>query len=76
VLRQSLLLSGAGAIAGLVIAALATRALDGLLHGVQPLDSPTYAAAALVLLSLATLAAWQPARQAIRVDPVETLRAE
>lgn len=76
VFRQALLLAGTGAAVGLVAAALGTRALHGLLHGVRPLDGPTFAAAAVTLLALATLAAWQPARLAEDVNPVETLRAE
>jgi putative ABC transport system permease protein len=76
VLRQALALATAGAVVGLTAAALGTRALQGMLHGVQPVDTPTFAIASAVLLSLALLAAWQPARQAERSNPVETLRAE
>jgi putative ABC transport system permease protein len=76
VVRQALLLAGAGAFAGLVIAAQGTRLIQGLLQGVQPLDAATFATAAVAVLTLATLAAWQPASRAEKVDPVETLRAE
>jgi hypothetical protein len=76
VVRQALVLAGMGAVAGLMIAAMGTRLIQGLLQGVQPLDATTFAAAAVALLTLATLAAWQPASRAERVDPVETLRAE
>jgi predicted permease len=76
VVRQALVLTGVGATVGLISAALGTRALQGLLHGVHPIDPPTFAAAALGLLAFATLAAWQPAHQAENVNPVETLRAE
>ena len=76
VMRQALGLAGAGAAAGLVAAALGTRALQGLLHGVQPIDATTFAAAAAGLLALATLAAWQPASHAEKVNPIDTLRAE
>ena len=76
VVRQALVLAGAGAIAGLLIAALGTRLIQGLLQGVQPLDVTTFAAAAVALLALATMAAWHPASRAEKVDPVETLRAE
>jgi ABC-type lipoprotein release transport system permease subunit len=75
VVRQALMMAGAGAALGLVGAALGTRALQGLLHGVEPLDLMTFTAAAITLLALA-VAAWHPARQAERVDPVETWRAE
>jgi predicted permease len=76
VVRQALLLGGAGAVIGLAGAAIGTRTLQGTLHGVQPLDMPTFTAAAGTLTLLSVLAAWLPARQAERVDPVDTLRAE
>jgi predicted permease len=74
VVRQALLLAVAGAAGGVMAAALGTRALAGLLHGVTPLDGPTFAAAGLVLVMLAVLSAWIPARAAARVDPSEALR--
>jgi hypothetical protein len=76
VVRQAVVLAGLGATAGLVAASLGTRALHGLLHGVQPIDPPTFAVVACALLALATAAAWQPASHAEKVDPVETLRTE
>lgn len=76
VVRQALLLAGAGAAAGLLVAALGTRLIQGLLQGVAPLDPATFVAAAVALLALSTLAAWQPASRAEKVDPVEALRAE
>lgn len=76
VLRQALRLGAVGMLAGLGAAALGTRTLQGLLHGVQPLDPLTFVVAAAGVLALAVVAAWMPARQAARVDPVETLRAD
>jgi predicted permease len=75
VLRQAILVAGTGAAAGVAVAALSTRLIRGLLHGVAPIDAATFAAAAGVLLCLALFAAWQPARQAARVDPVGMLKA-
>ena len=69
VVRQALALSGLGAATGLLAAAIGTRVLQGLLHGVQPLDVTTFTTAGVALIVLATLAAWQPARHAERVDP-------
>jgi ABC-type lipoprotein release transport system permease subunit len=43
---------------------------------VTTLDRPIFMTAGTALLLLAALAAWQPARQASRVDPIETLKAE
>ena len=62
--------------AGLIVAAFATRTLEGLLHGVERFDAVTSAVAAGGLLGLATLAAWRPAAEAEKVNPAETLRAE
>lgn len=76
VVRQALALSGGGAVAGVMLAALGTQLIKGMLQGVQPLDLTTFAAAAILLLTLSTLAAWQPASRAEKTDPVETLRAE
>lgn len=76
VVRQALMLAAAGAASGVVIAALGTRTLEGLLHGIRPVDAATYAAAAAAVLALAGVSAWLPARTAGRVDPVEALKAE
>lgn len=76
VLRQGVTLALTGALAGAAIAAAGTDALSGLLHGVTPLDTAAFCAAALLVLSLAGLASWIPARQASRVDPLDSLRAE
>jgi predicted lysophospholipase L1 biosynthesis ABC-type transport system permease subunit len=65
-----------GIVVGLAGAAVASRALSGLLFGVQPLDLPTYAAVGLALLAIALFASWLPARRASRVDPVRALRAD
>lgn len=76
VLRQGVTLAAAGAAAGAAMAAGGTGALRGLLHGVTPLDTASFAAAAVAVLSLSGLASWMPARQASRVDPLDSLRAE
>jgi predicted permease len=76
VFKQALLIAGVGTAAGLAAAAGGTRILDGLLHGVGTIDRPIFVAACAALLTLAGLAAWQPARQAVRVNPIDTLKAE
>ena len=74
--RQGLLLTVFGIGGGLVLFALVARFLRAFLFGVAPGDPVALAAAALVLVGVATLASWIPARRAARVDPADTLRAE
>jgi predicted permease len=76
VVRQAMLLAVCGAAAGIAIAAMSTRALQGMLHGVEPVDAATFAAACGIVLTIAAVSAWMPARRAGRVDPVEALKAE
>ena len=67
---------GTGIVVGLAAALATTRFLGGLLYGLSPNDPVTLGLGALTLLGVAALAAWIPARRAIRVDPVVTLREE
>ena len=76
VIRQAAALAGIGVVLGLAGAAAATRALRSILYGVTPLDAPTFASAATLLVVTALLAAYAPARRAARVDPATALRAE
>jgi predicted permease len=76
VLRQGLKLAAAGVLAGLGGALAATRLLVGVLFGVSPSDPWTFVAVPLLLLFVAGLASWLPARHATRVDPMEALRYE
>jgi predicted permease len=63
-----------GAAAGIVLALGVTRLLAGVLYGVSPTDPATYGAVALLLVTVAALAAWVPALRATRVDPLVALR--
>jgi predicted permease len=74
--RQGIVLTGAGVAAGLGLFAVTGRFMRAFLFGVAPWDPLTIAGAALVLLAMATLASWIPARRAGQVDPAEALRAE
>lgn len=76
VVGGSLVVAGLGVGAGLLLAALLTRPLGPQLFGVSPTDAVTYGSTAALLLLVAALAAWLPARRAARVDPTEALRAE
>jgi putative ABC transport system permease protein len=74
VLGQALRLVAIGIGAGLVAAGLLTRLLRQLLYGVEPLDPWTFTVTALVLLAVATIASYVPARRSMRMAPVDALR--
>ena len=76
VLRQGLVLVLGGVAVGLPAALGAAHMLRSLLHGITPMDPVTLIAAALLLLAVATLATYLPARRASRIDPVTAMRAE
>lgn len=76
VLRQSVVLVAAGVVAGLLAALAATRPIASQLYGLKPTDPITLAAATLFILAVAALAAYIPARRAMRVDPLVALRYE
>jgi putative ABC transport system permease protein len=76
VLSQAFLVTGSGALVGLIGAVAATRVLRGLLFEVSPNDPATLLGVAALLVAVALVAAYVPARRATRVDPVECLRAD
>jgi len=76
VVRESLGSVALGLAAGLVLAVIAMRGLDGVLFGVPPVDGVTFAGAAGLLLAAACVAAFLPARRAARANPVEVLRRQ
>jgi predicted permease len=73
VVGQGLWIAGAGIAAGLVCAAVIARSAPLALYGVAPLDPRTYAAVMLLLTLTAALAAYVPARRAVRIDPARAL---
>jgi predicted permease len=64
-----------GTVAGLALAFAGSRLLSGLLYGVEPFDPATVVGVTVLLLGVALLAAFIPARRASRVDPQEALRS-
>ena len=76
VLRQGVGLVSIGIVLGLVGAIATNRALNSVLYGVGSLDLGAFAAAISLLVLVALLACYFPARRATLVDPVQALRAE
>ena len=76
VLGRGLKLAGAGIVLGLIGAIRSTQLLRSLLFGVGPTDPITFVVVPLLLVVVALLACWLPARRAAAVDPMEALRSE
>jgi putative ABC transport system permease protein len=76
VIGDGLKLVAIGVVVGLVGSAAAMQSLSTLLFGVRALDPATFAGTSIVLLAVAALAGFAPARRAMRVDPIVTLRSE
>ena len=76
VLGQGLWLAGLGALVGLFVAFLMARAVSALLFGVHAPDPVTFTGVPVVLIGVALLACYIPARRATRVDPIIALRYE
>ena len=76
VIRGGMAPAMVGAVAGLLASWGATRLIGALLFGVSALDGLTFAAATLVLLAVALVACYVPARRATRISPVVALRYE
>jgi len=74
VMTEGLVMTAAGLALGLVTALALSRVLAGLLFGVTATDPATYAAIAALLLAVAALASYVPARRVLGVDPVSVLR--
>jgi len=76
VVGQGLKLTGAGLALGILVSLAVTRQLSSLLFGVSAYDPLTYAGVTVILVSVALLACYIPARRATLVDPLVALRYE
>jgi putative ABC transport system permease protein len=76
VLRQGLLVSAAGAVAGLVGSASLTGLLSAQLYGIAPHDTTTFVVVPLILLVVGSVASLTPALRAARLDTLRVLRGD
>jgi ABC-type antimicrobial peptide transport system permease subunit len=76
VLRKGLQFAAFGIGAGLVCSLVLVRSVVSLIHGVSPFDPLTFAAVSLLLVAVTVAATLHPARSAMRVDPMVSLRHE
>jgi predicted permease len=75
VMSEGMQLAAIGLVTGLVASVGIGRAIRALLVGVTPIDPPSLGITALLLLAVACFASFLPARRALRVNPLEALRA-
>jgi putative ABC transport system permease protein len=76
VLREGLTLAATGAATGLLCAVAMSHVMAGVLYGVRPTDPLTFLGITILLIVVAFLACYIPARRALRVDPMVALRYE
>jgi putative ABC transport system permease protein len=74
IIRQGLTPVCVGVLIGLIAALLMRRLVASFLYGVTAVDPLTYAGVALLLVIVAVIACFIPARRAVRIDPIVTLR--
>ncbi len=76
VLGQALLMTGIGIVLGIVGAVALTRLMASMLFGVNAMDPLTFLSVSAILVVVAAVASYLPARRATRVDPMIALRHE
>jgi len=76
VLRSSLFMVVIGIGIGVPAALALTQVVREALYGIEPNDPVSFIAASVLMLAVATAAAWIPALRAARVDPMQALRHE
>lgn len=75
-LGQAFSVVGIGVLAGLATTLAAARVLRSMLFQIRPTDPVTLAGVCVLLLAVALLAAYLPARRVTKIDPAQALRAE
>jgi ABC-type antimicrobial peptide transport system permease subunit len=75
-LRETLAVSGIGIILGLAATAATTKILSAFLFGLSPRDPTTLGLVTMILMAIAVIAGYVPARRAAGIDPMRTLKAE
>ena len=76
VVRQSAWLAGVGAAIGVGLALMIAPVFAHELDAIRPYDWAPYAGTAFVVIAAATAASFRPARRAVSIDPVRTLRCD
>jgi len=76
VLRQAIVMAGAGVLLGILGALVLTRAMSTMLFGVSPADLLTFTVVPLLLGAVALAASYIPARRSTKIDPLVALRYE
>jgi putative ABC transport system permease protein len=76
ILKQGLWKTGVGIVLGLVGAVSLSRYMTSLLFGIRPTDPMVYVVVSLILIFVAMLASYLPARRAAKIDPLIALRDE
>jgi ABC-type antimicrobial peptide transport system permease subunit len=75
-LRQAVVVTSIGVVAGIALTIAGGKAASSLVYGVEPLDPVSLAAAAVMISVVTGLAAYLPARRAARLEPLSALRSE
>ena len=76
VLAQAMRLAVVGTALGIVAALAMARVMRSLVYNVSPADPLTFVAVGLMVIAIALLACWLPARRATKANPMVALRAE
>ncbi len=76
IIREALMLAAIGIAIGLPVALALVRVIRSIFYGIEPYDPLTMVVTAMIMVTVAVLAAWIPARRAAKVDPMEALRYE